>query len=69
MPEINNPAVAATIARVLEQIGVGQPVRIDVRAGEGGEILARVILEQDVSELHCTLSAEGDLIAARLVEH
>jgi hypothetical protein len=61
-------AAAATITRVLEQVGILHPARIDYEAGADGAVLVRVIIEEDVSELLCTLTGEGDLISARLIE-
>jgi len=61
-------AAAATITRVLEQVGILRPARIDYEAGEAGTVLVRVVIEQDVSKPLCTLTGEGDLISARLIE-
>lgn len=46
-----------------------RPVRVDFEDGEGGAVLVHIVIEQGVSELLCTLSAEGDLTSARLIEH
>ena len=61
-------AAAATITRILEEVGVFNPVRVDFEAGEDGGLSALVVIEQDVCELHCSLTREGDLISARLIE-
>jgi hypothetical protein len=61
-------AAAETITRVLEQVGVLHPARIDFDEGADGAVRVRVVIEEDVSELLCTLTSDGDLISARLIE-
>ena len=73
-PGENDPAVGAPVAAaetktpVLEQVGVLRPAQIDFEAGADGGVLVRVVIEQGVSELLCTMTSDGDLTSARLIE-
>ncbi|NIJ09239.1 hypothetical protein FHS31_002871 [Sphingomonas vulcanisoli] len=63
----NERAAAATIQRLLDEIG-GIPAHVDFEDASGGDIVARIAFDDDSSEIICQLSREGDLIAARLIE-